>query len=125
MDGDEPLPPAQYRELSMASVSTHDFPPTAGFLEGVQVDVRQELGLLARPVEEERAEARRQLDTFFAAVAADGLLPDGDATDEQGLDTEALARLLHWLRLGPPHARVSDVQTSYSERTGLNDFHVY
>ena len=93
VDGDEPLPPAQYRELSMASVSTHDFPPTAGFLEGVQVDVRQELGLLARPVEEERAEARRQLDTFFAAVAADGLLPDGDATDEQGL-VEALHRYL-------------------------------
>ena len=57
------------------------------------MDVRQELGLLARPVEEERAEARRQLDTFFAAVAADGLLPDGDATDEQGL-VEALHRYL-------------------------------
>lgn len=36
-----------------------------------------------------------------------------------------LDRLLHWLRLGPPHARVRDVQTTYSERTGLNDFHVY
>lgn len=36
-----------------------------------------------------------------------------------------LDRLLHWLRLGPPHARVRDVQTAYSELTGLNDFHVY
>jgi 4-alpha-glucanotransferase len=93
LDGDEPLPPSRYRELSMASVSTHDFPPTAGFLEGVQVDVREQLGLLARPVEEERDEARKQLDTFFAAVAADGLLPEGAVTDEQGR-VEALHRYL-------------------------------
>ncbi|WP_026332186.1 acylphosphatase [Deinococcus apachensis] len=36
-----------------------------------------------------------------------------------------LDRLLHWLRRGPPHARVEDVQTQYSEATGLRDFHVY
>lgn len=36
-----------------------------------------------------------------------------------------LERLLHWLRRGPPHARVEDVQTQYSEATGLRDFHVY
>ena len=39
--------------------------------------------------------------------------------------SEALARLLHWLRRGPPHARVSAVETQYSEATGLQDFHVY
>jgi 4-alpha-glucanotransferase len=97
LDGEDPLEPSRYRELSMASVGTHDFPPTAGFLQGVQVDVRQELGLLARPVEEERAEARRQLETFFSAVAADGLLPEGPATDEQGR-VEALHR---WLAQAP------------------------
>ncbi|MCD1145550.1 4-alpha-glucanotransferase [Kocuria sp. LUK] len=93
----EPLDPAEYRELSMASVNTHDFPPTAGFLEGVQVDVREQLGLLARPVEEERAEAARQLETFFGAVARAGLLPEGQATDEQGR-VEALHR---WLARSP------------------------
>lgn len=36
-----------------------------------------------------------------------------------------LQRLLHWLRRGPPHARVQDVQTQYSEGTGVRDFHVY
>lgn len=36
-----------------------------------------------------------------------------------------LDRLLHWLRRGPPHARVIEVQTQYSEATGLKDFHVY
>ncbi|KEF33815.1 MULTISPECIES: acylphosphatase [Deinococcus] len=38
---------------------------------------------------------------------------------------EALARLLHWLRRGPPHARVTAVETQYSEATGLREFHVY
>lgn len=38
---------------------------------------------------------------------------------------ENLDRLLHWLRRGPPHARVEDVQTQYSEATGLRDFHMY
>jgi len=38
---------------------------------------------------------------------------------------EALDRLLHWLRRGPPHARVGEVQTQFSEATGLSDFHVY
>ncbi|GGL80950.1 acylphosphatase [Deinococcus aerolatus] len=36
-----------------------------------------------------------------------------------------LDRLLHWLRRGPPHARVRDVQTQRSEATGLRDFHIY
>ncbi|MPY66013.1 acylphosphatase [Deinococcus sp. SDU3-2] len=38
---------------------------------------------------------------------------------------EALARLLHWLRRGPPHARVTAVDPQYSEATGLQEFHVY
>lgn len=36
-----------------------------------------------------------------------------------------LERLLHWLRRGPPHSRVDDVQTQYSESTGLKGFHIY
>lgn len=40
--------------------------------------------------------------------------------------TEAnLKRLLHWLKQGPPHARVQGIETQYSESTGLSDFHVY
>ncbi len=36
-----------------------------------------------------------------------------------------LDRLLHWLRRGPPRARVQEVQTQHSEATGLRDFHIY
>lgn len=36
-----------------------------------------------------------------------------------------LDRLLHWLRRGPPHARVQDVDVQWNEPTGLSDFFVY
>lgn len=40
-------------------------------------------------------------------------------------DQADLERLLHWLRRGPPFARVEDVQAEYSEGTGLQDFHLF
>ena len=36
-----------------------------------------------------------------------------------------LERLLHWLRRGPPHARVENVDASWNEATGLRDFYLY
>ena len=48
------LPPEQWRELCLASVTTHDLPPTAGYLAGEHIRIRDDLGLLTRPVEEER-----------------------------------------------------------------------
>ena len=49
-----PLPPAEWREMCLASVTTHDLPPTAGYLAGEHIDLRERLGLLTRPVDEER-----------------------------------------------------------------------
>lgn len=93
MAEDEPLDPSEYRELCMASVNTHDLPPTAGYLEGVQLELREDLGLLARSPEEERKEAQQQLDTFFTAVEAAGLLPEGADSSEEA-KIEALYRYL-------------------------------
>lgn len=93
MDGDVPLDPSRYRELCMASVNTHDLPPTAGYLEGVQLQLREDLGLLARSPEEEREEARRQLDTFFTAVTDAGYLPRDEDPGEQAR-IEAIHRYL-------------------------------
>ena len=54
-DAGRPHPPEMWRELCLASVTTHDLPPTAGYLTGEHVELRHELGLLERPVDEERA----------------------------------------------------------------------
>lgn len=93
MDGDRPLDPSHYRELCMASVNTHDLPPTAGYLEGVHLQLREDLNLLARSPEEERQEAQQQLDTFFTAIEETGLLPSGEDAGEEA-KVEALYRYL-------------------------------
>jgi 4-alpha-glucanotransferase len=50
-----PRRPEQWRELCLATVTTHDLPPTAGYLAGEHIAIRDRLGLLTRPVEQERA----------------------------------------------------------------------
>jgi len=71
------LPPEAYRALCMASVTTHDLPPSAGYLTLTHVDVRAALGLLDRGVEEEKELEAASINTVVAAVAARGLLPEG------------------------------------------------
>ncbi|MGL5856814.1 MAG: 4-alpha-glucanotransferase [Angustibacter sp.] len=89
----DPLPPEQWRELCLATVATHDLPPTAGYLAGVHVDLRDQLGLLDRPVEEERAEDDADREEILEELARRGLLREG-ATEQETV--EALHRLLTW-----------------------------
>ena len=58
-DGDGgPLQAQRWREHCLSSVTTHDLPPTAGYLAGEHVRLRDRLGLLTRPVDEELADDR-------------------------------------------------------------------
>lgn len=92
-DDGAPLPPEKYRVHCLASVNTHDLPPTAGFLAGDHVVLRESLGLLERPVAEERAEHDASLASFLELARSRGLLPaDGQAGEEEQI--EALHRLL-------------------------------
>jgi 4-alpha-glucanotransferase len=72
-----PRPPSQWRELCLASVTTHDLPPTAGYLTGEHVELRAELGLLERPVDDERATDEAERIAWLAALADAGLLDPG------------------------------------------------
>jgi 4-alpha-glucanotransferase len=87
----QPLPPTQWREMCLATVTTHDLPPTAGYLAGEHVDLRERLGLLTRSVDEER----RAHDADRRAVLAEcrdlGVL-GGNASEQE--EVEALHRLL-------------------------------
>ena len=75
----QPLPPEHYRSLCFSSVTTHDLPPTAGYLALEHVTVRERLGLLTRPVEEERAQEEHSIAMVRQALVARGLLaPDAD-----------------------------------------------
>ncbi len=76
-DNGRPRPPSQWRELCLASVTTHDLPPTAGYLTGEHVELRAELGLLERPVDDERATDEGERIAWLAALAGAGLLDAG------------------------------------------------
>ena len=76
-DGDGgPLPAERWREYCLSSVTTHDLPPTAGYLAGEHVRLREELGLLTRPADEELAADRAQQAAWLAELRRVGLLGD-------------------------------------------------
>lgn len=76
-----PLPAESWRELCLSSVTTHDLPPTAGYLAGDHVTLRHELGLLTRPAADELADDRAAQDAWMAELRRVGLL--GDNADEE------------------------------------------
>ncbi len=80
-----PLPPESWRELCLASVTTHDLPPTAGYLAGEHVRIRDELGLLTRPVEEERRIDADERRSWLDLLVARGWLTEGDRDEEQAV----------------------------------------
>ncbi|WP_336923719.1 4-alpha-glucanotransferase [Aquipuribacter sp. SD81] len=88
-----PLRPQRWRELCLATVTTHDLPPTAGYLAGEHIDVRERLGLLTRPAAEERAADEADRAAYLALLRELGLLPD-DPLERHTV--EALHRLLTW-----------------------------
>ncbi|MCW2776645.1 MAG: 4-alpha-glucanotransferase, partial [Frankiales bacterium] len=71
-DTGSPLPPSQWREAALATVTTHDLPTAAGFLAEEHVRVRDELGQLGVPVEQERARARAEREALLAMLEAEG-----------------------------------------------------
>ena len=77
------LAPEAYRELCLATVTTHDLPPTAGYLDLAHVELRERLGLLTLSVEEERATERAALDKVRGALVERELLaPDADVEEQ-------------------------------------------
>jgi 4-alpha-glucanotransferase len=91
-EGDRgPLPPESWRELCLATVTTHDLPPTAGYLTGEHIALRDRLGLLTRSVEEERAADAEEQSAVLAQLRRMGLL--GQDGGEQQV-VEALHRFL-------------------------------
>jgi 4-alpha-glucanotransferase len=87
-DDGTPKRPEHYREECLATVTTHDLPPTAGYLELRHVDIRDQLGLLTRPVEEERAAEAELVEAYREQLVAEGRV-DNDA------DTDDLVVALH------------------------------
>jgi 4-alpha-glucanotransferase len=76
-------------------VTTHDLPPTAGYLAGEHVRLRESLGLLTRPVEEELAAAETERAAWIAELRRVGLLSQqGDVENNPAQTVLALYQYL-------------------------------
>jgi 4-alpha-glucanotransferase len=74
--------PGAWPEFATASVSTHDLPTATGFLRGEHVEVRAELGVLARDVEQERHAAAVERHELVDLLRAEGLLGEHDEEEQ-------------------------------------------
>ena len=92
-DGDSPRAPETYRRLCLTSVTTHDLPPTSGYLAGEHVSIRSRLGLLKGDPETELAGAAAERDAVLGLARERGLLgeTENETTERQ---VEALHRLI-------------------------------
>ena len=71
--------PEDWRSDVLASVSVHDLPPTAGYLRGEHVRIRDDLGLLTRPVEQERAKDSAETNEWLDLARSRGWASDDDS----------------------------------------------
>lgn len=86
-DEERPLPPESWREYCLASVTTHDLPPTAGYLAGDHIRIRHDLGLLAESFEVELRTDREHQDRIVNGLRQRGFL----AADETAVEEIVLA----------------------------------
>ncbi|MBT1177439.1 4-alpha-glucanotransferase [Bifidobacterium callimiconis] len=81
--------PQDWRPLTLASVTTHDIPPTAGYLTYEHVKLRSQLHLLTGSEEEFMADAKREHDALLSMLADGGFIKRGwlnnEAEHEQDL----------------------------------------
>jgi 4-alpha-glucanotransferase len=91
--GGAPLRPEWWREYCLASVTTHDLPPTAAYLVGDHVRLRDELGVLTRSLEEELAVDEADRQAWLSNLRSRGALADGADVEAT---VQALYRYLTW-----------------------------
>ncbi len=80
-----PIHAGEYRESVLATVNTHDLPPTLGYMDGIHTDIRANLGLLVDSREEVEARDTEELELTTARLREYRLVGDEDPSPEQML----------------------------------------
>jgi len=78
----KPLPAERWREYCMASVTTHDLPPSAGYLAHDHVKLRYELGLLTESLDSEIETDAREQAAVVSMLEERGLLAEDHTVDD-------------------------------------------
>ncbi len=114
-DGDgSPLAPEKWRKYCLASVTTHDLPPTAAYLAGDHVRLRDRLGILTRSLAEELAVDETERQAWLDNLRHRGLLLD-DAGEQ-----ETIHALHRYLTLTPSRLLCVALTDAVGDREAQN-----
>ena len=111
-----PLDAQHWREYCMASVTTHDLPPTLGYLSGDHVRLRHQLGLLTEPLDEELRIAASEHDGWIDLLVSRGLL-DASQRDQP---EEVMLALHRFLLETPSKVLLANLVDAVGERRMQN-----
>ena len=113
-----PLEAHRWREYCLSAVTTHDLPPTAGYLAGEHVRLREQLGLLTRPVDEELVGDRAEQAAWLAELRRVGLwvtIPTSNRSCGRSTNTLGTPRRSCWRCRWPTPWAITE-----TESTGLH-----
>ena len=114
-DNGLPLPPERWRELCLASVTTHDLPPTLGYLAHDHVQLRYQLGLLTESLDDEIAFDAKEQGTMLRILIERGLMAEGESDPHQ-----ILVALHRYLNQTPSKIRCVALADVVGERRTQN-----
>jgi 4-alpha-glucanotransferase len=112
-DEGEPVPPDDYPELALASVTTHDLPTAAGWWRDEALRLQAELGLLGegRTLASELERAAAEREAMAALLRAEGLASvDADTPELVAAMHALLARTPSRLAAASPADAVGDLR---------------
>lgn len=114
-DDGAPRVPEDYRADTLAAVTTHDLPPTAAYLAGEHVRLREELGMLgAGSADDARAEAARERQAFIDIMRArDWVIEDYEEED-------LIAGLHRWVLASPALLTGVSITDAVGDRRAQN-----
>jgi len=93
--------PSTYREYALASVTTHDMPPTAGYLAFEHVKLREQLHLLTDSVETFQEAAQAERDAMMKMLLKGGWISEEAAEDVEGHVQEIVEAMHAIMRTSP------------------------
>lgn len=114
------VPPKQWRQMALASVTTHDMPPTAGYLNYEHVKIRENLGLLTVPAKQFRASAEYEHKQLLSMLVDNGYLDKAFTKNEKVHEQEIVEAMHRALLDSPSKLKAAALVDAVGERRAQN-----
>ncbi|WP_427875833.1 4-alpha-glucanotransferase [Gardnerella sp. 2492-Sm] len=112
--------PSKWREMTLASVNTHDLPPAAGYLRYEHVDIRERLHLLTGSVEDFRAGAVAEHRAMMKMLVEGGFLDAAILEDENSNEQQIIEALYRALKAATSRLIAASIVDAVGERRAQN-----